>query len=96
MAVKEVRSRLRTLIEDSGADSFQKRLLAERAVFLSIKLQSMEIDAVEGREFEMGKYNQGVNALVGLLRSLGLERAMKRPDTDLRSYVDSQDDEEDE
>jgi hypothetical protein len=74
---REIRSRVQRLREDAGADSFQKDVLCQRAVFIALQLESMEIAAVESGKFDPGSYTQMVNCLVGLLRSLGLERKAK-------------------
>jgi len=75
---QEIKRRIKRLKEDSGADSYQKNLLCEKAVFLAIVLETMERNAAEGtEELDFGRYTQGLNALVGLLRTLGLERRIK-------------------
>jgi hypothetical protein len=84
--VREIRHRVQTLADDTGADSFQKRLLCQRAIFLSLQLETAEVEAIRGGVIDLGAYTQGVNCLVGLLRSLGLERRIKDVGT-LRDYL---------
>ena len=85
-AKKEIMRRYRQLIEDCGADSFQKKMICQRAVFLSIQLETMEREAADGERFDPGIYQQGVNALSGLLTKLGLGKKQKSPD-DLKTYL---------
>ena len=84
---KEIRHRYETLREDTGSDSYQRELLCQRAVFMSVQLETMECEAAEGGRYDVGVYTQMTNALLGLLRTLGLDRKMK--DTgDLQSYLE--------
>jgi hypothetical protein len=73
-AIKELRRRIEILMTDTGADSYQKQLLCERAAFLSVQLGTMEANSVEGQAIEEGVYTQKVNALCGLLTRLGLDK----------------------
>ena len=73
--VKEIRRRVKALKQDTGADSYQKELLCERAVFLALQLETMECDAIRGKKpLDFAVFTQAVNALSGLLSKLGLER----------------------
>ncbi|WP_143543817.1 hypothetical protein [Rhodopirellula sp. MGV] len=67
-------------------DSFQQEILARRAVFIAVQLETMEANALDGKPIDLGTYTQGVNALSGLLAKLGLKRAMRKT-TDLSSYL---------
>jgi hypothetical protein len=75
--VRLVRERVEALTEDANVDSEQKRLLVSRAAFLSLQLETLEVMASQGGEFDMGKWTQGVNALTGLLKALGLDKKAK-------------------
>ncbi len=86
-AVKEIKRRLDRLREDAGADSYQKEMLCERAVFMALRLETMETEATEGRAFEAGSYGQAVNTFLGLLKALGLERKVKA--VGLKAYIRS-------
>ncbi len=86
--IREIRHRMERLQQDCGADSYQKELLCQRTIFIVCKLETMETCAVETGQFDTGVYCQAVNTLIGLLRSLGLERKAKKVD-DLQSYVAS-------
>jgi len=87
-AVKELRRRIELLKVDTATDSYQKEILCERVAFLTAQLETQERKAIEEEEFNAGTYCQAVNTLVGLLRSLGLERQAKKIDS-LASYVES-------
>lgn len=88
IVLKEIRQRIERLEEDAGADSYQKQLLVQRAVFLSVQLETWELNAAEGQEFDAGVYTQAANALSGLLSKLGLDKQMAKVE-DLATYVGS-------
>lgn len=84
--VRTLRNRLQQLKDDCGCDSYQKSILAERCVFLTTKLETMECQAIEKGIIDFGSYVQAVNCLIGLLKSLGLQRKAKEVES-LQSYV---------
>jgi hypothetical protein len=85
--VKEIRRRVETLKRDTGADSYQKQLLCERAIFVAIQLETMECDALAGKgRLDAGLYCQAVNTLSGLLAKLGLERKVQQAG-DLKAFL---------
>lgn len=85
--VKEIRRRVRTLQQDVGADSYQKEILCERAIFMLCQLETMECDAITHESLlDPGVYTQMVNALSGLLNKLGLERAVAKSNG-LKAYL---------
>jgi len=71
---KEIRRRYDALVEDCGAVSVQQRLLCERVVFISLQLQTMEINAAETGKLDAGVHTQMTNCLSGLLAKLGLKK----------------------
>lgn len=86
--VRTIRKRYLLLKEHCGADSAQKEMLCQRAAFISMVLETMEVLLAEGKDgFELGSYVQGTNALSGLLKSLGLERHVKQVGG-LRAYLE--------
>jgi hypothetical protein len=90
--VRAVKARYLRLREDAGGgESYQRDLLIQRAVFLSIMLETIEVRASEGGDFEVGVYTQASNTLMGLLKTLGLEKQIKSV-TDLKAYVESRND----
>lgn len=86
--VKELRRRLNNLKQDTNSDSFQKDCLCSRVVFIQAQLESMEKRCLEKGEIDFGSYIQAINCLVGLLKSLGLERHKKSVES-LESYIAS-------
>lgn len=84
--VREIRRRYEELKADSRADSAQKDMLVQRAVFISVQLETMECMAAESGKHDPGVYTQQVNCLLGILKALGLERKVKEVGN-LRSYV---------
>lgn len=87
---RELRGRYRELTDDLGgldALSYQRRTLAERAVWLEYHLAQQEQSLAAGTgDFNPGQWTQACNALVGLLKTLGLDR--KAADVpDLATYL---------
>ena len=76
--VRALKERVGQLKTDSNADSMQKEVLCERAVFLIAVLETAEVNAVDGgKALDLGAYVQGVNSLMGVLRMLGLDKKAK-------------------
>ena len=73
--IKLIRRRLERLISEAGCDSIQKEMLANEAIFISVQLETMRVNALEGEAFDAGVYTQMVNALSGLLSKLGLAKS---------------------
>ena len=87
VTVRAIKARYERLMADAGGgDSYQRDLLIQRAVFISVHLETQEVRAAEGGEIDLGSYIQGANALSGLLKTLGLERHAKDV-TDLKAYL---------
>ena len=74
LVVKEIKHRVARLQEEAGADSYQKQMLCQIAVFIQIQLESMGVQSVLTGELERGIYTQMANSLSGLLSKLGLKR----------------------
>lgn len=72
--IKLIRKRLERLIDEAGCDSIQKELLANEAVFISVQLETMRVNALEGESFDANSYTCMVNSLSGLLNKLGLTK----------------------
>ena len=76
--VKLIRRRYELLKEHcNGHSSYQKDLLCQRVAFVSVVLETNEVSAASGGPIEIGSYIQATNALLGLLKTLGLERHVK-------------------
>jgi hypothetical protein len=86
-AVKIIKKRYERLKQDAGGDeSYQRDLLIQRAAFMSILIETQEVEASEGQSFDLGVYTQATNTLMGLLKTLGLEKRIKSV-ADLKSYL---------
>ncbi|WP_428304621.1 hypothetical protein [Lacipirellula sp.] len=86
--VRLIRERIKQLTEDAGIDCIQKELLAKQAVFISVQLETMQVDALEGCEFEVGRFCNLTNTLVGLLKTLGISRTTPKA-VNLKAYLGS-------
>jgi hypothetical protein len=87
--IRGLHQRIDRLKKECNADSYQKELLVERAVFIASQLETNEVMALEGEKpLDVGSHIQATNCLIGLLKSLGLERKAKRV-TSLKEYVKS-------
>jgi hypothetical protein len=88
--VRQIRQWYEALAEQTGADSLQKEILCQRAVFLLCRMETVERRAIEDGEFpDVGTYVQSLNSLISLLRTLGLESAKKKV-ANLRSYIEEE------
>ena len=74
-------------MEDAGIDSVQKEIIAARACFLAAYLESLETEAIEGKQIDFGTYTHCVNSLRGVLKQLGFEKKLKVHLTELDSYI---------
>jgi hypothetical protein len=83
--VREIRERVEALERDSGSESYQQRSLCQRAIFIELQLESLEIVATQGDSVDMGSFTQMVNCLQGIYAKLGLKKQVKS--IDLKTYV---------
>lgn len=76
---KALRMRVELLKSDLGGDlSRQQQLLVERVAWLEMHLARMELEIVDGkRVLSAAEYTAMVNALTGLLRTLGVKRVAR-------------------
>jgi hypothetical protein len=75
-----IRDRLDELQTDLGGRdslSYQQRSLTKRAIWMEAIIEQQEIALSKGEEVDQGKLTQAVNSLIGLLKTLGLERRAK-------------------
>ena len=85
--VKLIRQRHELLKAHAGGkESVQRDLLCQRCAFVSVILETKEVEAAETGKLDLGSYVQGVNCLLGLLRTLGLEKRIKTV-SDLKTYL---------
>ena len=86
---RAVSDRLAHLESDLGghdALSYQQRSLAKRVIWMEAVIEQQEAAIARGEEVDQGKLTQAVNSLIGLLKTLGLERKAKEV-PDLASYL---------
>lgn len=84
-----VNERYETLANDLGGIevlSYQKRSLCKRAIWMEAIIEQQEAALSRGEEVDQGKLTQAVNTLIGLLKTLGLER-QARDVPDLQQYL---------
>lgn len=84
--VREIKRRIETLTNDCGADTIQKQILVARAIFLSTLIETNELNALDTGKIDVGQLVQATNSLLGVLKSLGLEKNTKTA-IDLKTYV---------
>ena len=86
---KAISQRLRALETDLGghdALSYQQRSLVKRAVWMEAIIEQQESALSRGEAVDQGKLTQAVNSLMGLLKTLGLERIARDVPT-LNEYL---------
>ncbi|MDT8311885.1 MAG: hypothetical protein RQ732_10600 [Methylophaga sp.] len=77
---RAVQSRYATLAQDLGGInhlSYQRRSLCKRAIYMEAIIEQQEAALSRGEEIDQGRLTQAVNTLIGLLKTLGLERITK-------------------
>ncbi len=86
--VRKMEHRLKQLTDDIGGIkniSYQKLCICKRVVFIEAQIDQMEEQIVNGIFIESNRYNNAVNVLTGLLRTIGLERKTRQ--VDLNEYL---------
>ena len=87
--VRSIKGRYEQIKRDAGgSESVQRDLLCQRVAFFSVILETFEVRAAEGAGIDLGVYTQATNALIGLLKTLGLDKRIKSVN-DLQSYLKS-------
>ena len=85
--IRSIRSRYKTLYEACGGwESPQRDEIIQHLAFLSVMIETAEVTAAEEGRFDAGSYVQSLNALMGILKALGLDRRTKNV-TDLNRYL---------
>ena len=87
----EMRARWHSMTDDlGGVDrlSYSQRSLVERALWIEHWIAQQERELAEGRieAFDAGRWTQATNSLLGLYRTLGIERRAKDV-TSLSDYI---------
>lgn len=80
VVIKMARERLSDLANDLGGDlSYQETVLARRLIWLELLAETIERDVSEGKaDVDIGGYVQRINAIVGVIRLLGLKRRARK------------------
>ncbi len=89
IAARTLRQRLAEVHSDLGGEaalSYAQKSLCRRAIWLESVIETMEAEAAEGGEIDVGRQTQALNSLLGLWRTLGLERK-PRDVPDLQTYL---------
>ena len=80
VAARELKGRLDELMADLGgpdALTYQRRTLCKRVIFIEARLEAMDVAFALGLGSDTGRYAVLNNALVGVLKALGLRRQPK-------------------
>ena len=86
----DMRARWDALTADlGGADrlSYSQRSLVERALWLEHWIAQQERILADGGDADTGRMTQATNSLLGLFRTLGLERRARDVTPDLATYI---------
>jgi hypothetical protein len=84
---RKLKKLYRRLKDDTASTSAPKSLICQRAAFIAVQLESLEVAAVEKGKLDVGVYTQSVNALSGLLSKLGLEKKVATTKGGLKAYL---------
>lgn len=87
----DMRARWQQITDDLGGEatlSYAQRSLVERALWIEHWIAQQERELAEGRAdgFDAGRWTQATNSLLGLYRTLGIERRAKDV-TSLSDYI---------
>lgn len=66
--------------------SYQRRSLCKRIVYMECIIEQQEAALSRGEEVDQGRLTQAVNTLIGLLKTVGLDR-QARDVPDLQTYL---------
>lgn len=89
-AARELRRRLDELQTDLGGEgrlSYARRSLCRRAIWLESFIETCESETALGGQPNVGVQLQALNTLVGLYRSLGLDRVAAEV-SDLSTWIE--------
>ena len=86
----DMRARWQQMTADLGGEdrlSYAQRSLAERALWVEYWIAQQERILADGGEADIGRMTQATNSLLGLYRTLGIERRAKDVTPDLQTYL---------
>ncbi|MCC5982706.1 MAG: hypothetical protein JJU26_13415 [Oceanicaulis sp.] len=89
VAARVLRQRLAEIHADLGGESslsYAQRSLVRQAVWLESWLESQHAEAATGKAVDIGRMTQALNSLLGLWRTIGIERRA-RDVPDLQTYL---------
>ena len=84
-SIRLLRERIKLVSEEVNAESQLKKDMVSRLCFLGALLESFEVEALEGGDFQLNKWIFAANCWHGLAKTLGLERLEKVED--LQDYI---------
>ena len=85
-AARLLNDRYEALVQDTGADSFQKHQLCRRAAFLITRLETLEAEAISEGTYQDTTYRNLTNSLAACLNRLGMDAAPREVE-DLEDYL---------
>lgn len=86
---RAVNDRYHDLTQDLGGNdrmSYQRRSLCKRIVYMECVIEQQEAALSRGEEVDQGRLTQAVNTLIGLLKTVGLDR-QARDVPDLATFL---------
>ncbi|WP_417514805.1 hypothetical protein [Marinobacter sp.] len=86
---RAVNDRYSALTQDLGGNerlSYQRRSLCKRIVYMECVIEQQEAALSRGEEVDQGRLTQAVNTLIGLLKTVGLDR-MAHDVPDLATFL---------
>lgn len=86
---KSVKQRYRQFKRESNSTSLAKDVLCRRAAFLSVLVESLEVEALTGKKFHSGNLIQAGKTLFAILKELGLENTAAVPVRPLQRYLEN-------
>lgn len=78
---RAVQGRLDALQADLGGRSelsYQRRSLCKRAVWMECLIEQQESALARGEDIDLGRLTQATNTLIGLLKTIGLDRVARQ------------------
>ena len=86
----DMRARWQQMTADLGGEdrlSYAQRSLVERALWIEFWIAQQERILADGGEADIGRMTQATNSLLGLYRTLGLERRARDVTPSLSQYL---------
>ncbi len=89
--IREIKRRIKRLIDETGADTYAKEKLCERAIHMALLIERMELQQAEGEFIDPVVFSRLVAAEQKIWSQLGIEPIDDDSDDtdDLANYVKS-------